>query len=136
MSVSVLIPQTGLQIFLVLIALLSVPVLLLGKPLYLYWLYRGGKGLRRRRVRPNRSIQTCLKSFANFSKSMKINRVVSPQGYERVRRVSEDDNSTPVSYEEDEEEGIDEVPSREALPKQVRDQLQSCSYDLCLIHAE
>lgn len=45
-----LIPQTGLQIFLVVIAMLSVPVLLLGKPLYLYWLYRGGKGLRRRRV--------------------------------------------------------------------------------------
>uniref|UniRef100_A0A8D3DYD1 V-type proton ATPase subunit a n=1 Tax=Scophthalmus maximus TaxID=52904 RepID=A0A8D3DYD1_SCOMX len=42
--------QTGLQIFLVVVALLSVPVLLLGKPLYLYWLYRGGKGLRRRRV--------------------------------------------------------------------------------------
>uniref|UniRef100_A0A8D3C8K3 V-type proton ATPase subunit a n=1 Tax=Scophthalmus maximus TaxID=52904 RepID=A0A8D3C8K3_SCOMX len=41
--------QTGLQIFLVVVALLSVPVLLLGKPLYLYWLYRGGKGLRRRR---------------------------------------------------------------------------------------
>uniref|UniRef100_A0A8C3A763 V-type proton ATPase subunit a n=1 Tax=Cyclopterus lumpus TaxID=8103 RepID=A0A8C3A763_CYCLU len=40
----------GLQIFLVVIALLSVPVMLLGKPLYLYWLYRGGKGLRRRRV--------------------------------------------------------------------------------------
>uniref|UniRef100_A0A8D0A5M4 V-type proton ATPase subunit a n=1 Tax=Sander lucioperca TaxID=283035 RepID=A0A8D0A5M4_SANLU len=42
--------QTGLQIFLVVIAMLSVPVLLLGKPLYLYWLYRGGKGLSRRRV--------------------------------------------------------------------------------------
>uniref|UniRef100_A0AAQ5ZM22 V-type proton ATPase subunit a n=1 Tax=Amphiprion ocellaris TaxID=80972 RepID=A0AAQ5ZM22_AMPOC len=42
--------QMGLQIFLVIIAMLSVPVLLLGKPLYLYWLYRGGKGLRRRRV--------------------------------------------------------------------------------------
>uniref|UniRef100_A0A8C7YFK0 V-type proton ATPase subunit a n=1 Tax=Oryzias sinensis TaxID=183150 RepID=A0A8C7YFK0_9TELE len=41
--------QTGLQIFLLLVAMLSVPVLLLGKPLYLYWLYRGGKGLRRRR---------------------------------------------------------------------------------------
>uniref|UniRef100_A0A8C4FC72 V-type proton ATPase subunit a n=1 Tax=Dicentrarchus labrax TaxID=13489 RepID=A0A8C4FC72_DICLA len=37
--------QTGLQIFLIVIAMLSVPVLLLGKPLYLYWLYRGGKGL-------------------------------------------------------------------------------------------
>uniref|UniRef100_A0AAQ4R0S5 V-type proton ATPase subunit a n=1 Tax=Gasterosteus aculeatus aculeatus TaxID=481459 RepID=A0AAQ4R0S5_GASAC len=42
--------QIGLQIFLIVIAMLSVPVLLLGKPLYLYWLYRGGKGLRRRRV--------------------------------------------------------------------------------------
>ncbi|TMS08312.1 V-type proton ATPase 116 kDa subunit a isoform 2 [Larimichthys crocea] len=80
--------QTGLQIFLVVIAMLSVPVLLLGKPLYLYWLYRGGKGLRRRR------------------------------GYERVRRVSEDDNSTTPSYEEDEEEGLDEMTSREALPKE------------------
>lgn len=37
--------------FLVLLALLSVPVLLVGKPLYLYWTYRGGKGLRRCRVR-------------------------------------------------------------------------------------
>uniref|UniRef100_A0A8C3A6K4 V-type proton ATPase subunit a n=1 Tax=Cyclopterus lumpus TaxID=8103 RepID=A0A8C3A6K4_CYCLU len=75
----------GLQIFLVVIALLSVPVMLLGKPLYLYWLYRGGKGLRRRR------------------------------GYERVRRVSEDDNSTAPSYEDDvdEEEGLDEMPNRE-----------------------
>lgn len=43
--------QAGLQIFLVFIALLSVPVLLLGKPLYLYWTYRGGKGLHRCRVR-------------------------------------------------------------------------------------
>lgn len=45
-------PQTGLQIFLVIIAVLSAPMLLLGKPLYLYWLYRGGKGMRRRRVGP------------------------------------------------------------------------------------
>uniref|UniRef100_A0A3Q2FJY5 V-type proton ATPase subunit a n=1 Tax=Cyprinodon variegatus TaxID=28743 RepID=A0A3Q2FJY5_CYPVA len=44
--------QTGLQIFLLLIAVMSVPVLLLGKPLYLYWQHRGGKGLRRRRVSP------------------------------------------------------------------------------------
>ncbi|KAI3361824.1 hypothetical protein L3Q82_002159 [Scortum barcoo] len=80
--------HTGLQIFLVVIAMLSVPVLLLGKPLYFYWLYRGGKGLRRRR------------------------------GYERVRRVSEDDNSTTPSYEDDEEEGLDEMTSRETLPKE------------------
>uniref|UniRef100_A0A665US55 V-type proton ATPase subunit a n=1 Tax=Echeneis naucrates TaxID=173247 RepID=A0A665US55_ECHNA len=69
--------QTGLQIFLVVVAMLSVPVLLLGKPVYLYWLYRGGKGL----------------------------------------RVSEDDNSAAPSYEDDEEEGLDDA-SREALPKE------------------
>uniref|UniRef100_A0A8C6ST88 V-type proton ATPase subunit a n=1 Tax=Neogobius melanostomus TaxID=47308 RepID=A0A8C6ST88_9GOBI len=61
--------QTGLQIFLVIVAMLSVPVMLLGKPIYLYWLYRGG--------------------------------------YERVRRVSEDDSSAPTYDEEDEEEGFD-----------------------------
>uniref|UniRef100_A0A8C7V4T9 V-type proton ATPase subunit a n=1 Tax=Oncorhynchus mykiss TaxID=8022 RepID=A0A8C7V4T9_ONCMY len=33
-------------VFLVVVALLSVPVLLLGKPVYLYWLHRGGKSLR------------------------------------------------------------------------------------------
>uniref|UniRef100_G3PYF3 V-type proton ATPase subunit a n=1 Tax=Gasterosteus aculeatus aculeatus TaxID=481459 RepID=G3PYF3_GASAC len=33
--------QIGLQIFLIVIAMLSVPVLLLGKPLYLYWLHIG-----------------------------------------------------------------------------------------------
>uniref|UniRef100_A0A8C1JPW3 V-type proton ATPase subunit a n=1 Tax=Cyprinus carpio TaxID=7962 RepID=A0A8C1JPW3_CYPCA len=33
----------ALQVFLVVVALLSVPVLLFGKPLYLYWLHRGGK---------------------------------------------------------------------------------------------
>uniref|UniRef100_A0A667XV00 V-type proton ATPase subunit a n=1 Tax=Myripristis murdjan TaxID=586833 RepID=A0A667XV00_9TELE len=52
--------QTGLQIFLVVVAMLSVPVLLLGKPLYLYWLYRGGKGLRRRRVSGFRNDQGIL----------------------------------------------------------------------------
>lgn len=34
--------------------------------------------------------------------------------------MSEDDNSTAPSYEDDEEEGLDEMPSREALPKEVR----------------
>ncbi|KAI2659964.1 V-type proton ATPase 116 kDa subunit a2 [Labeo rohita] len=37
--------QMGLQVFLVVVALLSVPVLLFGKPLYLYWLHHGGKSL-------------------------------------------------------------------------------------------
>uniref|UniRef100_A0A8D3BFS0 V-type proton ATPase subunit a n=1 Tax=Scophthalmus maximus TaxID=52904 RepID=A0A8D3BFS0_SCOMX len=55
---------TGLQIFLVVVALLSVPVLLLGKPLYLYWLYRGGKGLRRRRVSLIKNIYSDTKSCA------------------------------------------------------------------------
>ncbi|KAK0147571.1 V-type proton ATPase subunit a isoform 2 [Merluccius polli] len=85
--------QKGLQMFLVVVAALSVPVLLLGKPLFFYWLYRGGKGLRRRR------------------------------GYERVRRASEDDGSTTPHYDEDEEEGMEEMTSREAaaaaaMPKQ------------------
>ncbi|CAL9683456.1 unnamed protein product [Knipowitschia caucasica] len=81
--------QSGLQIFLVLVAMLSVPVLLFGKPLHLYWLYRGSKGLHRRR------------------------------GYERVRRVSEDDSSAPTYDEEDEEEGAEELCRRDPLPKQL-----------------
>ncbi|KAF3850827.1 hypothetical protein F7725_012599 [Dissostichus mawsoni] len=53
--------QTGLQVFLVIIAVLSVPVLLLGKPLYLYWLHNGS------------------------------NRIGMYRGYERVRRNSEEE---------------------------------------------
>ncbi|XP_067288956.1 V-type proton ATPase 116 kDa subunit a 2 isoform X2 [Pseudorasbora parva] len=66
--------QMGLQVFLVVVALLSVPVLLLGKPLYLYWLHHGGK------------------------------RLGVHRGYERVRRVSEEDLSPSVVH--DEEEGL------------------------------
>ncbi|XP_068594441.1 V-type proton ATPase 116 kDa subunit a [Brachionichthys hirsutus] len=55
--------QTGLQVFLMLVAVLCVPVLLLGKPLYLYWLHTGS-----RRLGMNR-------------------------GYERVRRNSEEELS-------------------------------------------
>ncbi|KAM6965475.1 V-type proton ATPase 116 kDa subunit a [Aplochiton taeniatus] len=55
--------QAGLQMFLVVIALLSVPVLLLGKPLYLYWLHNGR------------------------------NRLGMYRGYERVRRSSEEEMS-------------------------------------------
>lgn len=65
-----------------------------------------------------------LSSFWSFVNT--VNTVFSPQGYERVRRVSEDDNSTAPSYEDDEEEGLDEMPSREALPKEVRDPSVSC----------
>uniref|UniRef100_A0A8C4IDH9 V-type proton ATPase subunit a n=1 Tax=Dicentrarchus labrax TaxID=13489 RepID=A0A8C4IDH9_DICLA len=53
--------QTGLQIFLVVIAVLSVPVLLLGKPVYLYWLHNGS------------------------------HRLGMYRGYERVRRNSEEE---------------------------------------------
>uniref|UniRef100_A0A672QNG8 V-type proton ATPase subunit a n=1 Tax=Sinocyclocheilus grahami TaxID=75366 RepID=A0A672QNG8_SINGR len=56
------------------VALLSVPVLLFGRPLYLYWLHHGGK-------------------------SLGVHR-----GYERVRRVSEEDLSPSVVH--DEEEGL------------------------------
>ncbi|XP_061672926.1 V-type proton ATPase 116 kDa subunit a [Syngnathoides biaculeatus] len=53
--------QNGLQIFLVVVAVLSVPVLLLGKPLYLFWLHKGS------------------------------NRLQMYRGYERVRRSSEEE---------------------------------------------
>ncbi|XP_049905999.1 V-type proton ATPase 116 kDa subunit a [Epinephelus moara] len=53
--------QSGLQVFLVVIAVLSVPVLLLGKPIYLYWLHNGGQ------------------------------RLGMYRGYERVRRNSEEE---------------------------------------------
>lgn len=99
-----------MQIFLVLVASLSVPVLLLGKPLYLYWTYRGSKGLRRCRVR---AVPRAL------SPSRSVLTLVSPQGYERVRRASEDDNATVQSYDDDEEEGLDEITRRDAAPKQV-----------------
>ncbi|XP_040898153.1 V-type proton ATPase 116 kDa subunit a [Toxotes jaculatrix] len=53
--------QAGLQVFLVVIAVLSVPVLLLGKPVYLYWLHNGS------------------------------HRLGMYRGYERVRRNSEEE---------------------------------------------
>uniref|UniRef100_A0A8C2H0U5 V-type proton ATPase subunit a n=1 Tax=Cyprinus carpio TaxID=7962 RepID=A0A8C2H0U5_CYPCA len=43
--------QTGFQVFLVIVAVLSVPVLLLGKPLYLYWQHKGRNHLSMYRVR-------------------------------------------------------------------------------------
>ncbi|KAG9263355.1 V-type proton ATPase 116 kDa subunit a isoform X1 [Astyanax mexicanus] len=80
--------QMGLQVFLVAMALLCVPVLLLGKPLYLYWLHHG-------------------------SKSLGVHRVC---GYERVRRLSEDDLSPSIVH--DEEEGLDDHPGRDCSPKE------------------
>lgn len=62
--------------------------------------------------------------FWIFIQYLKIVFVTTPQGYERVRRVSEDDGSTAPSYDDDdddEEEGLDEVTNREVLPKEVRE---------------
>ncbi|KFO71451.1 V-type proton ATPase 116 kDa subunit a isoform 2, partial [Cuculus canorus] len=42
--------QVALQRFLLSIAFLAVPVMLFGKPLYLYWLHSGGRGIRMYRV--------------------------------------------------------------------------------------
>ncbi len=44
-------PQAGFQVFLVIVAVLSVPVLLLGKPLYLYWQNKGRDHFNMYRVR-------------------------------------------------------------------------------------
>ncbi|KAI4880175.1 hypothetical protein NFI96_014488 [Prochilodus magdalenae] len=69
--------QTGLQVFLVLVALLSVPVLLAGKPLYLYWLHKGR------------------------------NRMGMYRGYERVRRSSEEEISLMRAHDLEEGASLD-----------------------------
>uniref|UniRef100_A0A8B9N0N9 V-type proton ATPase subunit a n=1 Tax=Accipiter nisus TaxID=211598 RepID=A0A8B9N0N9_9AVES len=48
--------QVALQRFLLSIAFLSVPVMLFGKPLYLYWLHSGGRGIRMYRVSIERQL--------------------------------------------------------------------------------
>ncbi|KAG9487631.1 V-type proton ATPase 116 kDa subunit a 2 [Eleutherodactylus coqui] len=62
--------QAGFQIFLVVVAFLCVPVLLLGKPLYLYWQHHGGQ------------------TFGNYRK-----------GYTLVRRASEEELSLLRSHD-------------------------------------
>ncbi|KAJ8286096.1 hypothetical protein GJAV_G00034500 [Gymnothorax javanicus] len=77
--------QAGLQVFLLLIALLSVPVLLLGKPLYLYWLRHGG------------------------------GRLGIYRGYERVRRSSEEEVSLMRAHDMEEGGGhADHSSSRDS----------------------
>ena len=100
---------------------MSVPVLLLGKPLFFYWLYRGGKGLRRHRVS-----LCCVHPLISYLLNPRVNTddmappPLPSQGYERGRRASEEDGAQTPQYDEDEEEGIEELTSREATaPKQV-----------------
>lgn len=69
--------QTGLQVFLLLVALLSVPVLLLGKPLYLYWLHKGRS------------------PFSMY------------RGYERVRRSSDEEISLMRAHDLEEGTSMD-----------------------------
>uniref|UniRef100_A0A672JTA4 V-type proton ATPase subunit a n=1 Tax=Salarias fasciatus TaxID=181472 RepID=A0A672JTA4_SALFA len=74
--------QTGLQVFLVIIALLSVPVLLLGKPLYLYWLQNGSHRLGMYRVSFNaadefltqaiHTIEYCLGCISNTASYLRL----------------------------------------------------------------
>ncbi|KAM5193730.1 V-type proton ATPase 116 kDa subunit a 2 [Mantella aurantiaca] len=67
--------QTGFQIFLVVIVFLCVPVMLFGKPLYLYWQHHGGQ------------------TFGNYRK-----------GYTLVRRGSEEELSLLQSHDLEEGE--------------------------------
>ncbi|KAL4636118.1 V-type proton ATPase 116 kDa subunit a [Arapaima gigas] len=81
--------QAGLQVFLVMIAVLSVPVLLLGKPVYLYWLHNGGKNPRMYR------------------------------GYERVRHSSDEDLSLLRTHDMEEGVSHgDHSASRESQPEE------------------
>uniref|UniRef100_A0A8C6PK18 V-type proton ATPase subunit a n=1 Tax=Nothobranchius furzeri TaxID=105023 RepID=A0A8C6PK18_NOTFU len=66
--------QTGLQVFLVVIAVLSVPVLLLGKPVYLNWFKNGSRrhvGMYRVRIRNQQLVSPSsflpLTYFFNFA---------------------------------------------------------------------
>uniref|UniRef100_A0AAY4CHD4 V-type proton ATPase subunit a n=1 Tax=Denticeps clupeoides TaxID=299321 RepID=A0AAY4CHD4_9TELE len=75
--------QKTLQVFLLVIALLAVPVLLLGKPVYLYWLHKG----------QNR--------FGVYRVS----------GYERVRRTSEEEMSLMRAHDMEEGSNHDSLTS-------------------------
>uniref|UniRef100_A0AAY4CGF0 V-type proton ATPase subunit a n=1 Tax=Denticeps clupeoides TaxID=299321 RepID=A0AAY4CGF0_9TELE len=70
-----------LQVFLLVIALLAVPVLLLGKPVYLYWLHKGQ------------------------------NRFGVYRGYERVRRTSEEEMSLMRAHDMEEGSNHDSLTS-------------------------
>ncbi|XP_052449287.1 V-type proton ATPase 116 kDa subunit a 2 isoform X1 [Carassius gibelio] len=69
--------QAGFQVFLVVVAVLSVPVLLLGKPLYLYWQHKGR------------------------------DRLSMYRGYQRVRRSSEEKLSLMHAHDVEEGTSVD-----------------------------
>uniref|UniRef100_A0A673J782 V-type proton ATPase subunit a n=1 Tax=Sinocyclocheilus rhinocerous TaxID=307959 RepID=A0A673J782_9TELE len=69
--------QAGFQVFLVIVAVLSVPVLLLGKPLYLYWQHKGR------------------------------DRLSMYRGYQRVRRSSEEELSLMHAHDMEEGTSLD-----------------------------
>uniref|UniRef100_A0A672NX15 V-type proton ATPase subunit a n=1 Tax=Sinocyclocheilus grahami TaxID=75366 RepID=A0A672NX15_SINGR len=69
--------QAGFQVFLLIVAVLSVPVLLLGKPLYLYWQHKGRDHLSMYR------------------------------GYQRVRRSSEEELSLMHAHDVEEGTSLD-----------------------------
>uniref|UniRef100_A0A671M0Y5 V-type proton ATPase subunit a n=1 Tax=Sinocyclocheilus anshuiensis TaxID=1608454 RepID=A0A671M0Y5_9TELE len=73
--------QAGFQVFLLIVAVLSVPVLLLGKPLYLYWQHKGRDHLSMYRVRI--------------------------LGYQRVRRSSEEELSLMHAHDVEEGTSLD-----------------------------
>uniref|UniRef100_A0A674NBJ3 V-type proton ATPase subunit a n=1 Tax=Takifugu rubripes TaxID=31033 RepID=A0A674NBJ3_TAKRU len=73
--------QNGLQIFLVVIAVLSVPVLFLGKPLYLYWLHNGNQHLRMYRVRHGKHV-------CEYVKHLKILQIL-PSGIHIIMLLSQ-----------------------------------------------
>lgn len=92
------------------LAVLSVPVLLLGKPIYLYWLRNGSHHLGTYRVRIS---DACLKEIVEKCGSITIffplckfvntlSLSVQFQGYERVRRSSDEDESLMRAHDMEE----------------------------------
>uniref|UniRef100_A0A3Q3MAB6 V-type proton ATPase subunit a n=1 Tax=Mastacembelus armatus TaxID=205130 RepID=A0A3Q3MAB6_9TELE len=81
--------QAGLQVFLMVIAVLSVPVLLLGKPVYLYWLHNGS------------------------------HRLGMYRGYERVRRSSEEEVYLMRAHDMEEGSSHSDFSSNEFLHQAI-----------------
>ncbi|XP_063051670.1 V-type proton ATPase 116 kDa subunit a [Engraulis encrasicolus] len=83
--------QAGVQGFLLVVAFLSVPVLLLGKPLYLYWVHKGR------------------------------NRLHMYQGYERVRRCSEEELCLLRAHDMEEGDSHDSAMSSSEMQSEETD---------------